>query len=187
VAGRVHAEHPRREPLSEPSTAVHPGAGGRPQMDGRGDLPVRQGPGRTGRAPSQTLDVLAPLGHPRDARPRLPRHRPRRRPSARPVPLATPLPGPIPSRPLPATNRSGVKIAIHSWSTRQKIRRRSARYGVLCGFSPSGHCSLRFDRIPNARILAISGHHISRLCHLRIPGGCPIMLTPLRVRISVHS
>lgn len=31
-----------------------------------------EGPGRTGRTPGQTLDVLAPLGHPRDARPRLP-------------------------------------------------------------------------------------------------------------------
>ncbi len=33
------------------------------------------------------------------------------------VQLATPPPGPIPSQPLSATSRSGMKIAIYSWST----------------------------------------------------------------------
>lgn len=60
--------------LGNPSTAAHPREGGRPQTDRRSDLPVRQGSGRAGPAPGQTLDVLAPLGHPRHARPCLPRH-----------------------------------------------------------------------------------------------------------------
>lgn len=37
-----------------------------------------KGPGRTGRASGPPLPLLGPLGHPRDARPRLPRRRPRR-------------------------------------------------------------------------------------------------------------
>jgi hypothetical protein len=51
---------------------------GRSQMDSRGDLPIQQGSGRARRTPGQALDVLASLGHPRDARPRLPRRSHRR-------------------------------------------------------------------------------------------------------------
>ncbi|MGW3242778.1 IS701 family transposase [Streptomyces sp. NPDC001070] len=53
--------------------ADRPDPGGRTALDGRGDVPGRQGLGRAGRAPGPPLDLLAPLGHPRDARPRLPR------------------------------------------------------------------------------------------------------------------
>ncbi|MGW1726456.1 transposase [Streptomyces sp. NPDC002306] len=48
----------------------------------RGDLPAPQGPDRTGRTPGHNLDVLAPPGHPCNARPCLPRRRSGRRPPA---------------------------------------------------------------------------------------------------------
>ena len=57
----------------------HPGAGRWIKVASGRDVPVRQGPGRTGRAPGPPLRVLVPLGHPGHARACLPRRRPRRR------------------------------------------------------------------------------------------------------------
>ena len=69
---------PAPAPLTPLSTS--PAAGGR-----GGGLPDRQRTHRPGPAPGPYLDLLAPLGHPRPARPRLPhRHRrSRTRPSTR--------------------------------------------------------------------------------------------------------
>lgn len=81
-----------------------------------GDLSGREGPGRARRAPGPPLPLLKPLGHPRHARPRLPRRRPRRRThqparSGRPHPPylqrdPAPVPlrrGPAPPQPHPPT------------------------------------------------------------------------------------
>ncbi|EFL27690.1 LOW QUALITY PROTEIN: putative transposase, partial [Streptomyces himastatinicus ATCC 53653] len=57
----------------------HPGAGRWIKVASGRDVPVRQGPGRTGRAPGPPLCVLVPRGHPGHARPCFPRCRPRRR------------------------------------------------------------------------------------------------------------
>jgi hypothetical protein len=67
-----------------PGAADDVGAGGWATLAHRGIVPSRQGPYRTGPTPGQTLDIVAPLDHPRDARPLLPRrhHRPRTRPHA---------------------------------------------------------------------------------------------------------
>ncbi|WP_425413431.1 transposase [Nonomuraea maritima] len=53
------------------------GAGRRVEMAGGGDLPVRKGPGRTGRAPGPPFHLVVSLGHPGHARPCLSRRRPR--------------------------------------------------------------------------------------------------------------
>jgi hypothetical protein len=55
-------------------------------MAARGDVPVRKGAGRTGRASGPPLHVLSAPGHPRHARPRLPRRRPYRGTHARTAP-----------------------------------------------------------------------------------------------------
>lgn len=57
-------------------------AGSRDSLAGRGELPSRQGLRRPGRTPSPHLDLLAPLDHPRHARPRLPRRHRRTSPTA---------------------------------------------------------------------------------------------------------
>lgn len=56
------------------------------KMAARGDVPVRKGAGRTGRASGPPLHVLSAPGHPRHARPRLPRRRPYRGTHARTAP-----------------------------------------------------------------------------------------------------
>jgi len=70
--------------LCHATTAVptrNAGAGGRDPLAGRRELPSRQGLRRPGRTPGAHLDLLAPLDHPRDARPRLPRRHRRTSPT----------------------------------------------------------------------------------------------------------
>src|SRR6266498_1512398 len=55
-----------------PHPAGRPGQGRRAALDGGRALPDRQGPLWPGPAPGPPLDLLVPLGHPCDARPRLP-------------------------------------------------------------------------------------------------------------------
>ncbi|MEU4656834.1 IS701 family transposase [Streptomyces sp. NPDC023723] len=54
--------------LDHADPAAVPGENGWTAVDGGRDLPVLQGPGRTGRTPGPALDVMASLGHPRDTR-----------------------------------------------------------------------------------------------------------------------
>jgi len=67
--------------LTAPDHPAHPGHRGRSALAYRGILPNRQRTHRTGPAPGEALDLLAPLDHPGHARPRLPgrghRHRTR--------------------------------------------------------------------------------------------------------------
>lgn len=49
--------------LTRTGAADHPGAGRWIKVESGRDVPVRKGPGRTGRAPGPPLRILVPLGH----------------------------------------------------------------------------------------------------------------------------
>src|SRR3954465_6173572 len=108
-------------PQPRPGAADPAGRGRRTAVDGRGELPGRQGPGRAGRTPGAPLAALAALDAAGHARPRAARRSRRRRTRrGRAAGRADPPPLPraaAPARPpgprtRPATRRPGGLVPL---------------------------------------------------------------------------